>query len=52
MYGGVLREGILMRYHAIRPGLGLAPKYLEHVLEKTLRQDVKRGMALGWELLW
>lgn len=52
MCGGVLREGILMRYHAIRPGLGLAPKYLEHVLGKTLRQDVKRRTTLGCELLW
>lgn len=41
-----------MRYHAIRPGLGLAPKYLEYVLEKTLSQDAKRGTVLGWEFLW
>ena len=36
---------------AIRPGLGLPTKYLELVLGKTVRRDVKRGTALGWELL-
>lgn len=36
---------------AIRPGLGLPPKYLEIVLGKTVKQDVKRGTALTWELL-
>ncbi|MDP3086744.1 MAG: pseudaminic acid synthase [Methylotenera sp.] len=36
---------------AIRPGLGLPTKYLEMVLGKTVQQDVKRGTALGWELL-
>lgn len=36
---------------AIRPGLGLPTKYLEMVLGKAVQQDVKRGTALGWELL-
>jgi pseudaminic acid synthase len=36
---------------AIRPGLGLAPKYLEHVLGRRVGRDVKRGTALWWELL-
>lgn len=36
---------------AIRPGLGLPPKYLEHVMGKTVNQDVKRGTALEWRLL-
>ena len=35
---------------AIRPGLGLPPKYLEQVLGKNVKQDVKRGTALGWGL--
>ena len=35
---------------AIRPGLGLAPKYLEQVLGKTVKQNVKRGTALNWDL--
>ena len=36
---------------AIRPGLGLPTKYLEQVLGKTVKHDVKQGTALGWELL-
>jgi pseudaminic acid synthase len=36
---------------AIRPGLGLAPKYLEHVLGRRVGREVKRGTALGWELM-
>jgi sialic acid synthase SpsE len=36
---------------AIRPGLGLPTKYLEVVLGKTVKQDIRQGMALGWELL-
>jgi N-acetylneuraminate synthase len=36
---------------AIRPGLGLPTKYLEQVLGKIVKHDVKRGTALGWELL-
>jgi len=35
---------------AIRPGLGLPTKYLEQVLGKTVKQDVKRGTALDWSL--
>ena len=36
---------------AIRPGLGLPTKYLEQVIGKTVKQDVVRGTALGWEML-
>lgn len=36
---------------AIRPGLGLPTKYLEQVLGKAVKQDVKRGTALGWDVL-
>jgi pseudaminic acid synthase len=36
---------------AIRPGLGLPPKFLEQVLGKTAKRDVKRGTALAWDLL-
>lgn len=36
---------------AIRPGLGLPTKYLEEVLGKTVKQDVKRGTALEWQLI-
>jgi pseudaminic acid synthase len=36
---------------AIRPGLGLPTKYLAVVLGKIVKQDVKRGTALEWNLL-
>jgi len=36
---------------AIRPGMGLPTKYLEVVLGKTVKKDVRRGTALGWELI-
>ncbi len=46
--GDVLNKECL---RAIRPGFGLPTKYLEVVLGKTVKQDVKRGTALTWELL-
>ena len=36
---------------AIRPGLGLPPKYLEQMLGKSVIRDVARGTALDWGLL-
>lgn len=36
---------------AIRPGFGLPTKYLEQVLGKAVKQDVKRGTALDFGLL-
>lgn len=36
---------------AIRPGLGLPPKYQTIAMGRTVNRDVKRGTALGWELL-
>lgn len=36
---------------AIRPGLGLPTKYLDVVLGKTAKQDIKRGTGLRWDLL-
>ncbi|MBI2283838.1 MAG: pseudaminic acid synthase [Bacteroidetes bacterium] len=35
----------------IRPGLGLAPKYFDIVLGKTINQSVQKGTALTFELL-
>lgn len=46
--GDVLTPG---NVRAIRPGLGLATKYLDVVLGKKVKQDVPRGTALAWELL-
>lgn len=36
---------------AIRPGLGLPTKFLEMVLGMKVKQDVRRGTALGWDML-
>ncbi len=46
--GEILTEKNLRR---IRPGLGLSPKYYNLVLGKTIKQDVKKGTPLSWELL-
>lgn len=35
----------------IRPGLGLAPKYYDLLLGKKIKQDVKKGTPVDWELL-
>lgn len=36
---------------AIRPGLGLAPKYLDNVLGRKAAREIKRGTPLAWDLL-
>lgn len=36
---------------AIRPGFGLPTKYLDVVLGKTVKQNVKCGAAVNWEML-
>lgn len=46
--GDVLTEDNL---RAIRPGLGLPPKYLPIVMGKRVKRDVPRGTPLTWELL-
>ncbi len=35
----------------IRPGNGLAPKYLELVIGKRITKDAKRGTPMSWDLL-
>jgi len=35
---------------AIRPGSGLAPKYLDQVIGRAVARDVKRGTPLSWDL--
>jgi len=46
--GDVLtRENI----RAIRPGFGLPPKYLDLLLGKQVRTDIKRGTPLSWALV-
>lgn len=34
---------------AIRPGLGLPPKHLDHLLGKTARRDMSRGSPITWD---
>lgn len=36
---------------AIRPGLGLAPKFIDMVMGKAVKRDVKRGTPVAWDLL-
>ena len=36
---------------AIRPGFGLPPKFIELVMGKTVKHDVKKGTPLSWDLL-
>ncbi|VBB05511.1 aldolase-type tim barrel [Lucifera butyrica] len=36
---------------AIRPGLGLPPKYLELIIGRQARKDVRRGTPVSWEIL-
>lgn len=36
---------------AIRPGLGLSPKYLEMVIGKKVSRNVNRGTAMDWDLI-
>ncbi|PNW49995.1 UNVERIFIED_CONTAM: pseudaminic acid synthase [Euhalothece sp. KZN 001] len=36
---------------SVRPGLGLAPKYYDQVLGKTVKEDTKKGTAVSWELV-
>jgi len=36
---------------AIRPGLGLPPKYSELLLGKRVNQDLKKGMPISWNLI-
>ncbi|MER1998571.1 MAG: pseudaminic acid synthase [Lysinibacillus sp.] len=46
--GDILTEKNVRR---IRPGSGLSPKYYDLVLGKAIKQDVKKGTPLSWELL-
>ena len=36
---------------AIRPGLGLPPKYIDQVLDRRAAQDIKKGTAISWSLV-
>jgi len=36
---------------SIRPGFGLAPKHLQHVLGKRASRDIARGTPMAWDLV-
>ena len=36
---------------AVRPGLGLAPKYLDRILGKHVTQDAEKGTPLSWDMV-
>lgn len=46
--GDILTEENL---RAIRPGFGLPTKYLELMLGKKVKRNIKRGTALSWDLV-
>ncbi len=35
----------------VRPGLGLPPKYYDNILGKVVKQDVRRGTPVSWEII-
>lgn len=46
--GDVITDQAVRR---IRPGYGLAPKYLQDILGKTVTKDIVRGTATTWDLI-
>jgi pseudaminic acid synthase len=36
---------------SIRPGFGLHPRYLEQIIGKKTRKDIKKGTPLDWALI-
>ena len=46
--GDILTEKNL---RIIRPGLGLLPKYYDLIVGRKVNQNVKKGTAVGWELV-
>ena len=45
--GHVIEPGDIRR---IRPGMGLAPKWFDEVVGKTLKVAVNRGMPMSWDV--
>ena len=35
----------------VRPGLGLPPKYYDVLLGRRVKKDVKKGIAVNWDLI-
>lgn len=39
-------------FRSIRPGFGLAPKYLKELVGRRIRTDLPKGSALSWDLIY
>lgn len=46
--GDVITE---QNMRSIRPGLGLPPKYYEHLLGRKVRRNIAKGTALNWDFV-
>jgi len=49
-----IKEGDMLtpeNLKTVRPGLGLAPKYYDILLGKTVNQDVNKGTPMSWDIL-
>lgn len=44
--GDIINENCI---RSVRPGFGLAPKFYEELLGKTIKNDVIKNTAVGWE---
>jgi pseudaminic acid synthase len=40
-----------MNIRAIRPGSGLPPKYMDQIIGKQAKADIRKGTPLSWDLL-
>ena len=49
MKGGVKLTPENLR--VVRPGLGLSPKYYDVLLGRKVKKDVKKGIAVNWDLI-
>ena len=39
-------------FRSIRPGFGMAPKYLRELIGRRIRTDLTKGSALSWDLIY
>jgi len=49
-----MRKGETLIYEnvkSIRPGDGLAPKYLDDILGRKIKKDIKKGTPLSWKVI-
>ena len=46
--GGIITE---RNVRSVRPGFGMAPKYLKDILGKRFAKEASKGTPLGWDLI-